>query len=43
MNIDKTIEKLKEMKRDAKADHVKQNIQTKIDLLLKKKNRYEND
>ena len=41
MNVDKTIEKLKEMKRDAKTDSVKHNIQMKIDLLLKKKRQNE--
>ena len=38
MNVDKTIEKLMEMKKDAKTDTVKHNIQMKIDILKKKKN-----
>ena len=42
MRIDKTIEKLKEMKATAKNDAVRHNIQMKIDILLKKK-RYDND
>jgi hypothetical protein len=37
MNIDKTIEKLTEMKKDAKTDTVRHNIQMKIDILNKKK------
>lgn len=37
MNIDKTIEKLEEMKKDAKTDTVRHNIQMKIDILTKKK------
>lgn len=41
MNIDKTIAKLQEMKADAKIDHVKQNIQMKIDMLIKKKREIE--
>lgn len=43
MNIDKTIEKLMEMKKDAKTDTVRHNIQMKIDVLAKKKRRYDND
>jgi hypothetical protein len=42
MKVDRTIEKLKEMKANAKTDAVRHNIQMKIDILLKKK-RYDND
>lgn len=37
MNIDKTIAHLEEMKKDAKNQTVKHNIQMKIDILNKKK------
>lgn len=38
MNVEKTIEKLTEMKKNAKTDTVRHNIQMKIDILKKKKN-----
>jgi len=42
MNVDKTIEKLMEMKKEAKTDTVRHNIQMKIDILKKKKNETSN-
>ena len=43
MNIDKTIERLEQMKKDAKTDVVRENVQKKIDILMKKKKQIERD
>lgn len=38
-NLDRTLDKLKELKRSAKSDIVRDNLQMKIDILTRKKKR----